>query len=70
MDIIESIVKNVVSSYVKEHSETAAEVVDLFNHLNAAVKCAQSLPGAAQAELRQLLVSALAAKGIYVNFNM
>ena len=64
-----SIIKGVIIDYIESHNLTAGKVVELFNHLDEAVKCAQSLPASVQAELQQMLATAFAAKGITLNFN-
>ena len=64
-----SIIKGVIIDYIKSPNETAGNVVELFNHIDETIKCAQSLPMPVQVELQQLLVSALAANGISINFN-
>lgn len=64
-----SIIKGVIIDYIKSHDETSGKVIELFDHINETVKCAQSLPVPVQAELRQLLLAAFAANGISLNFN-
>ena len=64
-----SIIKGVIIDYIKSHNETAGKGGELFNHIDETIKCAQSLPMPVQVELQQLLVSALAANGISINFN-
>ena len=64
-----SIIKGVIIDYIKSHNETAGKVVELFNHIVETIKCPPSLPRPLHLELQQLLVSALAANGISINFN-
>ena len=64
-----SIIKGVIIDYIKSHNLTTGKVVELFNHLDEAVKCAQSLPAPVQAELQQMFVAAFAANGISININ-
>ncbi len=64
-----SIIKGVGIDYIKSHNETAGKVVELFNHIDGTIKCAQSLPMPVQVELQQLLVSAFAANGISINYS-
>ncbi len=64
-----SIVKGVIIDYIKSHNETNGIVVELFDKLNEFVNCVQSLPTSVQAELQHLLLTALAANGISINFN-
>ena len=64
-----SIIKGVIIDYIKSHDETSGKVIELFDHINETVKCAQSLPVPVQAELQQLLLAAFAANGIPLNFN-
>ncbi len=64
-----SIIKGVITDYIKSHNETSGKVVELFDKLNEFVKCAQSLPVSVQAELQQLFLTAFAANGISINFN-
>ena len=68
MDIL-SIIKSVGIEYIKNHNVTAGKIIELFNHIDETVKCAQSLPAHIQSELQQLFVSALATNGISINFN-
>lgn len=68
MDIL-SIIKSIGIEYIKSHNETTGKVVELFEHIDETIKCAQSLPMPVQMELHQLLISALAANGISINFN-
>ena len=68
MDIL-SIIKSVGIEYIKNHNVTAVKIIELFNHIDETVKCAQSLPAPIQSELQQLFVSALATNGISINFN-
>ena len=69
MDFVGEIIKSVGIEYIKSHNEAAGQVVELFNHLDETVKCAQSLPASIQAELLHLIFSALAANGITLNIN-
>ena len=64
-----SIIKGVFIEYIKSHNETSGKVIELFDHINEAIKCAQSLPIPVQAELQQMFLVALAANGISLNFN-
>ncbi len=64
-----SVIKNVIIDYIKSHNETSGKVVELFDHINETIKCAQSLPVHVQAELQQMLLTAFAANGISLNFN-
>ena len=64
-----SIIKGVIIDYIKKYNLTAGKVVDMVNHIDEAVKCAQSLPAPVQAELQQMFVAAFAANGIALNFN-
>ena len=66
---IGSIIKSVGIDYIKSHNQTAGKVVELFNHIDETVKCAQNLPAPVQAELQQMFVAALAANGISININ-
>ena len=68
MDFL-SIIKSVSIDYIKSHNEIAGKVVELFNHIDETIKCAQSLPMPVQMELQQLFISALAANGISINYN-
>lgn len=60
-----SVFKSVVTDYIKRHNEYAGTVVDFFNHIDEAMKCVQSLPVPAQAELHRMLLSAFAANANY-----
>ena len=64
-----SVIKNVITNYIKSHNETSGKIIELFDHINETIKCAQSLPVPVQAELQQLLLAAFAVNGISINFN-
>ena len=64
-----SIIKGVFIDYIKCHNETSGKVIELLDHINEAIKCAQSLPIPVQTELQQMFLAALTANGISLNFN-
>ncbi len=39
-----TIIQSVIIDYIKSHNETTGKVVELLNHIDETVKCAQSLP--------------------------
>lgn len=56
--------KTVLIKFVKSHNECAGKIIEFANHLDEATTIAQSLPIDIQLELKQIILSALATKGI------
>ena len=62
--------KTVLIEFVKSQNEYAGKILEFANHLDEAVNIAQSLPYDIQQELKQLILSELAANGyITLPFN-
>lgn len=59
-----SFIKNVFIEYAKSHNEDRGKVLEIFNHIDEAVKTAQSLPLSVQEELKSMLYNGLTINGI------
>ena len=61
-----SVIKKILIEFTKNNNEYAGKVLEIINHLNEATIIAQSLPADIQIELRNIILSALAAYGIII----
>lgn len=58
------IMKSAVINYVKERKEDIGKVMEIFNHIDEAIKISKSLPPQLNNELNQVAYNALMANGI------
>lgn len=58
------IIKNAVIEYVKGRNEDVGKVMDIFNHIDEAIKISKTLPQQLNNELNQVVYNALMANGI------
>lgn len=62
-DVI-GLIKNALIEYVKSHNEYSGKIMEFFDKVYDATKIAQSLPIETQNDLRNNVLSILAANGI------